>query len=121
MRPTTLSRRRRSVKKARPPKVRLLAELLEDRTLLSSGQGLVQFDGTPYLPPTHMLLNPSGLLSGPTEGQPLDIALGYLNAHAADLGLTPADLQSPEVTNQYTDADTSITHIYLRQTVNDLE
>src|SRR5262249_19236415 len=38
-----------------------------------------------------------------------------------DFGLTPADLNDPVVTSQYTDDDTGITHLYLRQRVNGLE
>src|SRR5262245_35398969 len=105
-RPSSLPRR------VRARSLALLLERLEDRTLLS---------GTPYLPPTYMLINRAGLLSGPAQGQPLDIAMSYLTAHAASLGMTPADLQNPVVTDQYRDPDTGITHIYLRQTVDDLE
>ena len=95
-----------------PSRVRLAVELLEDRTL---------FSASPYLPPSHLLYNPSGLLSDPAPGEPLDIALTYLNQHAADLGLTPADLRDAIVTDQYTDTDTGNTHIYLRQSFNNLE
>jgi extracellular elastinolytic metalloproteinase len=75
----------------------------------------------PYLPPSHMLVSPDGLLTGPAQGEPLGIALDYLDAHAADFGLTAADLADPAVTDQYTDSDTGVTHIYLRQRVNGLE
>src|SRR5262249_15251398 len=68
-----------------------------------------------------MLVNPTGLLSEPAPGQPLDIALNYLTAHSSDFGLTPPDLTDPVVTSQYTDDDTGITHLYLRQRVNGLE
>src|SRR5215470_1476036 len=90
---------------------RPFVENLEARVVLTA----------PYLPPSHMLVNPTGLLTGPAQGQPLDIALDYLDAHAADFGLTAADLTDPAVTDQYTDSDTGITHIYLRQRVNGLE
>jgi Fungalysin metallopeptidase (M36)/Bacterial Ig-like domain (group 3)/Fungalysin/Thermolysin Propeptide Motif len=93
-------------------KLRLVVELLEDRTLLS---------GSPYLPPSYMMTNPHGLLTGPSQGDPLQIALGYLKDHASELRLTPADLATPHVTSEYTDADTGITHIYLCQTVNHLD
>src|SRR5262249_46191991 len=65
--------------------------------------------------------NPTGLLSGPAEGQPLDIARHYLTDHAAGFGLSPGDLTDSVVTSQYTDDDTGITHVYLRQRVNGLE
>jgi extracellular elastinolytic metalloproteinase len=75
----------------------------------------------PYLPPSYMQVNPTGLLTGPAQGEPLGIALDYLDAHASDFGLTAADLTDPAVTSQYTDSDTGVTHIYLRQRVNGLE
>src|SRR5258707_9756348 len=90
-------------------RARLLLEILEDRTLLN---------GDPYLPPVYMLTNPTGLLSGPAAGQPLDIARTYLSDHAADFGLSPDDLSDSVVTSQYSDDDTGITHVYLRQRVN---
>jgi extracellular elastinolytic metalloproteinase len=91
----------------------LSVEVLEERNLLDASAN--------YLPPTQMLINPTGLLTTPTAGQPLQIALAYLNAHAADLGLTPTDLQNVVVANQYTDSDTGISHVALQQTVNGLD
>jgi extracellular elastinolytic metalloproteinase len=105
-------RRRRTAPAARAFRGRPLLEVLEDRTLLS---------GDPYLPPSVMLTNPTGLLSGPAPGQPLDVARQFLVAHAADFGLRPSDLNDPVVTAQYADADTGLTHVYLRQRVNGLE
>src|SRR5262249_59294573 len=77
--------------------------------------------GEPYQPPSYRRSTPTGRLTGPAQGQPLDIALGYLQSHATDFGLTADDLSNPVVTDQYTDDDTGITHIYLRQRVNGLE
>jgi hypothetical protein len=59
----------------------------------------------------------AGFLTGPQPGKPLDIALGYLAAHASDYGMTPADIGRLTVTNNYTDAarNGGATHIYLRQ------
>jgi extracellular elastinolytic metalloproteinase len=54
-------------------------------------------------------------LTGPNAGTPLDIVQGYINANKADYGLTNADLAGLIVTDQYTDADIGVTHIYLRQ------
>jgi hypothetical protein len=45
-----------------------------------------------YLPPRHDLVQRGGLLTAPTPGDPRQVALGYLGAHAADLGTTPADV-----------------------------
>ncbi len=104
--------KRRSALARRQARPRLYVELLEDRSLLS---------GSPYLPPSHMLSNPNGLLTGPTQGDPLDIAVNYLGTNASAFGLAPADLREAIVTDRYTDADTGITHIYLRQSFNGLE
>src|SRR5436190_9868533 len=112
MRRSRSSQRPHPVKNTPDFKARLSVEVLEERTLLN---------GDPYLPPSYMLMNPNGLLSGPAEGQPLDIARNYLNAHAADFGLSPDDLSDSVVTSQYADDDTGITHVYLRQRVNGLE
>jgi extracellular elastinolytic metalloproteinase len=90
---------------------RLFVENLEIRWVLNAA----------YLPPTQFLFSQSGPLTPPAEGAPLDIALSYLQAHAGDLGLAENDLRDPLVTDDYTDADTGLTHIYLRQRVNDLE
>jgi extracellular elastinolytic metalloproteinase len=46
--------------------------------------------------------------------------LTFLGAHSAEFNLTPADLVDPLVTSEYTDADTGISHVYLRQQVNGL-
>jgi extracellular elastinolytic metalloproteinase len=88
---------------------------LEDRTTPAAAiSGL-------YYPPTHFFVNPD--LSAPTVTgpiQPLDIGLAALSARASDFGLSPTDLVDPIVTSQYTDLDTGIHHIYLRQQVNGL-
>ncbi|MCR5888313.1 M36 family metallopeptidase [Hymenobacter sp. J193] len=39
----------------------------------------------------------------------------YLTAHYTQLGLQPADVQDPAVTDAYTDEATGLTHVYLRQ------
>lgn len=115
-------------------------EVLEERALLSgagmtgsdpkntsqSTQGVAS-DGSTipanfsnWLPPQHRLADWRGFLSDPAAGDPLDIALAFLNAHAQDLGLTSADLAGAVVTDRYADADTGTTHMYLGQTVNGL-
>jgi extracellular elastinolytic metalloproteinase len=55
------------------------------------------------------------LLTGPSEAEPLAIALTYLHDHAAGLGLTPADLAGLALSNQYRDTATGTSHIYLIQ------
>ncbi|MGB0385397.1 MAG: choice-of-anchor B family protein [Ardenticatenaceae bacterium] len=57
----------------------------------------------------------SGFLTGPNEGEPLEIALEYLDKNRASLGLTSDDLADVVVTDQYTSQHNGVTHIYLRQ------
>ena len=69
-----------------------------------------------------MAANPlAGFLTGPAAGQPLDIALGYLNAHEADFGLSGDDPARAFLTNEYADKGTGATHIYLRQGLDGLK
>ena len=76
--------RRRGTRKSPLLTRRFLFELLEARNLLS---------GSPnYLPLSHMVVNSSLGQASPVPGQPIDIALNYLNAHLADFGLTAADV-----------------------------
>ena len=88
---------------------------LEDRTTPAAGlSGL-------YYPPTHYFVNPdlgAPAVTGPIQS--LDIGLAALSARASDFGLSPSDLTDPIVTSQYTDLDSGIHHIYLRQRVNGL-
>jgi hypothetical protein len=60
-------------------------------------------------------------LTEPQSGTPLDLAIGYLRTHTAQLGLTPADLNEMAVTSQYRSADSGATHVYLRQQYNGLD
>src|SRR6476620_1921133 len=60
--------------------------------------------------------SPIHFLTGPNAGNPIDIALAYITANKAQLGLTAADISAMAVTDQYTDKDVGTTHIYLRQT-----
>src|SRR5438477_13132468 len=69
-----------------------------------------------YQPPDYTLENLRGFLSGPKDGDKLSVARTFLAAHANELHVTPDDLAGAIVTDQYTDADTGITHIYMRQT-----
>jgi len=56
-----------------------------------------------------------GFLSGPTGGEPVDIALDYIHQHRSDLGLTEADLSDVTVSDQYKTEHNGVTHIYLVQ------
>jgi len=62
-----------------------------------------------------------GYLSGPADGAPIDIALGYLNSNPAELGLVAGDLNGVVVPDQYRTKHNGLTHIYLRQTVDGVE
>ena len=103
--------------KSAPPRV----NRLEDRTVPA---------GTAYFPASYYFANPSfsaplGVLTQPGASvavSPATVAtaLSFLGDHAGQLGLVPVDLVNPIVTSQYTDADTGISHIYLRQQVNGL-
>lgn len=94
------------------------AEQLEPRVLLSVADPVL---AAPYLPPEHSIAATRGLLSRHTAGKPLNVALSYLKAHASALGIARNDLSNVLVTDQYTDADTGVTHIYLQQRVNGLK
>jgi extracellular elastinolytic metalloproteinase len=49
------------------------------------------------------------------DRDPLAIALDYIRDNRAQLGLTAADISDKVVTDQYSDAHTGVTHIYLQQ------
>lgn len=74
-----------------------------------------------YLPPQRRLSSLDALLTGPTAGDPLQIARQFLDGHAAELGLSSTDLANFVVSDRYTDEPSGITHIYLRQTYGGLE
>ena len=93
--------------------VRSIVELLEGRVLLNAQ--VVPASASTYLPPEVSLIQPGSLLSGPTQGVPLDVAKDYLLANASTLGLSPRDITQALVTDQYTDTATDVTHIYLRR------
>jgi len=67
-------------------------------------------------PATHFVSRSGGYLSGPSADQPADIAQDYLSTHAAQFGLTAADLKDALVTDQYRTPSDGVTHVYLRQT-----
>lgn len=85
------------------------------------GDGNENANRTFFTPESYFLRNPDGLLTGPKDGKPLDIALDFLNANAGRFALTNADLAEAKVTSMYRDEDTGITHIYFRQMVSGLE
>ncbi|MBC8106998.1 MAG: M36 family metallopeptidase, partial [Anaerolineae bacterium] len=74
-----------------------------------------------FVPESTFLYRSGTYLTKPAAGQPLDIALNYFRANANAFNITAGDIGTPIVTDQYTDSDTGLTHIYLRQQVNGLE
>lgn len=102
-----------------------MIEGLEARVMLSSAAQRAAAEMTaarldlpsPQLPRQYHLLYPdANRAKGAAAGAPpLQIALEHLRRNASKLGLTTADIVDPLVTDQYSDNDTGITHIYLRQ------
>jgi extracellular elastinolytic metalloproteinase len=91
---------------------RLVFEVLEPRRVFSADS---------YFPPSKMLVNGVNFESTPSTETPINAAYQFLHHNADKFGLTPNDLQHSIVTDHYTDADTGITHIYLRQEFQGLE
>lgn len=60
-------------------------------------------------------------LTGPNEGDPLDIALTYIRQNRDAWGLTDDDLADLVVTGRYTTRHNGVTHLYLRQRLNGIE
>ncbi|MCL4264961.1 MAG: M36 family metallopeptidase [Anaerolineae bacterium] len=76
--------------------------------------------GTPDQPANQVLSNFDSRgtfhnLTGPTDGDPLSIALNFIQAHSQELGVTAVDVADLVVTDQYTSRHTGVTHIYLQQ------
>ena len=74
-----------------------------------------------YQQPTRTLQNLQGYLSKPQKGARISIARAFLASHASDLHLTQADVSGAIVTNQYTDAATGVTHIYMNQAIRGVQ
>lgn len=103
----------------------LLDQLSSGASFFQHGSAHEKIDpdapNTFYIAPQQHLFNQSGFLSGPTAGQPLDIALDFLRNNAEDLGLEAVDFDHVVVTDQYTSQSSGVTHIYLRQTYSSIE
>jgi subtilisin-like proprotein convertase family protein len=102
-------------------------ELLERREflslagVLSSSAAAGEAVGTFYLPQQHHLIGEPESSSVASSADPLSIAVNYLKAHASELGLNTKALRSYKVTDQYTDNNSGLTHIYLRQMYRGIE
>jgi len=94
-------------------------EPLEGRLMLTGAP--VASPASDYLPPQTFLFQDRGYLSGSSRSSAFDVAMNYVASHAASLKLDPSDLREYRVTDQYTDHDTGVTHIYLRQQLNGLD
>lgn len=64
---------------------------------------------------------PGTFLTGPNEGQPLEIALNFIRANRADLQMSEAEVSSLSVKDNYLSQKSGTTHIYLIQTHNGIE
>ena len=70
---------------------------------------------------TRTLINHAGYLTLPARASdPVDVALGYVQANPALMGLAAADLAEYEVTDVVPNPTTGSTHVYVRQTIQGL-
>jgi extracellular elastinolytic metalloproteinase len=60
-------------------------------------------------------------VTGPNQGDALDIALSYIRQNQRGLGLTGGDVRDVIVLDRYTSEHNGVTHIYLRQQHNGIE
>lgn len=60
-------------------------------------------------------------VTGPNEGDALDIALDYIRRNRRTLRLTGADINDMLVTDHYVSTHNGVTHIYLRQRYDGIE
>ncbi|NTX01392.1 M36 family metallopeptidase [Myxococcus sp. CA040A] len=79
---------------------------------------LVEVDETNGL--VRSLTNPVGALSGPSSGDPMAIALDFVQKHHEALGLGLNDLANLEVTDRVFSEVSGATHLHLRQTFKGL-
>ena len=63
----------------------------------------------------------SGIGGATATPEPLDVALGYLDKNAAELGVTRADVTDLVVTSKYRSTHSGVTHVNLNQRFQDLE
>jgi len=101
--------------------VNSLVEIAPTASQLQAVEGLrqqipelgVEFD--PAMGTTRTLYNQVGLMTKASSGDPMDLALEFVQSHLDTLGLTRADLESFEVTDVVHSSVSGATHIYLRQ------
>jgi extracellular elastinolytic metalloproteinase len=99
-------------------------EALEDRTVLDTA-GAEHLLPMPFQPPQLYLINHDngvfGYLTGPNQGEPVDIALTYLRDHANQFGLVAADFRDVNVWSNYVTETTGVTHLSFRQRLHGLD
>jgi hypothetical protein len=61
------------------------------------------------------------LVTTPVAGTPLEIALGYLDSHKGELGLTAGDIADFVVSDQYMSKHNGVTHVYLQQRLGGID
>ncbi len=64
---------------------------------------------------------PGNFLTGPNEGQPLEIALNFIRTNRGELQMSEAEVSGLLVTDNYVSERTGTTHIYLVQTHNGIQ
>jgi extracellular elastinolytic metalloproteinase len=64
---------------------------------------------------------PGGRLTGPNQGNPLDIALQFIDRQKPQLGLSASDLQDMIVSSQHTSEHNGVTHVYFAQRYRAIE
>ncbi|MEM9598630.1 MAG: M36 family metallopeptidase, partial [Acidobacteriota bacterium] len=65
--------------------------------------------------------SPVRFLTGPQAGEPVDLALGYLNANREAFGLSASDLADMVIVDHYRTRHNGVTHVYLRQRLDGVE
>lgn len=81
-------------------------------------QSATQDSFTPMTPRNDFVFDSYGVpLSETSSASAHDIVMSYMQQHQAEMGLSDTDMQGLVTTDQYTDSDTSVTHIYMMQTV----
>jgi extracellular elastinolytic metalloproteinase len=74
-----------------------------------------------FLPSTYQLKNLGGYLTAPDNSDALVIAQRFLAKALTELHLDKGDVSDLRLTSRYTDSDTGMTHLYLRQTIGETE
>ena len=89
------------------------------RRRFAAGIGIATFFG--LLAGAAYAVEPVRFLTGPNPGEPLAIAVGYIQANRDALGLTQADLADVVVKDSHKFAHNGVTHLYLRQQLAGVE